>query len=248
MRVIIAYSACPLTRAAFEHHGHEVWTCDLLPARDGSLRHFQCDAWEVLRDRWDLGILHPMCTNLTVSAAWAFKDPDFVRYPGVGYHQRVKPGTLTGAARRAAREADLENIRELMDLPYPKVIENPGAGFISKAIRPADQLIHPYQFGDDASKLTGLWLDRVKPLRHTLRVPGRLVAKVGGKWVPYVGEGRPVERWANQTDSGQNRLSPGEGRWLERSATYPGIAAAMGQQWGGSDHGGKCDLHTGLLP
>ena len=39
-------------------------------------------------------------------------------------------------------------------------------------------------------------------------------------------------RWANQTDSGQNRLSPSENRWLERSQTYPGIAAAMGDQWG----------------
>jgi len=37
---------------------------------------------------------------------------------------------------------------------------------------------------------------------------------------------------ANQTDSGQNNLSPGADRWLERSATYPGIAAAMGAQWG----------------
>ena len=41
-----------------------------------------------------------------------------------------------------------------------------------------------------------------------------------------------VERWSNQTDSGQNRLVPGENRWLERSETYPGIAWAMGDQWG----------------
>jgi hypothetical protein len=39
-------------------------------------------------------------------------------------------------------------------------------------------------------------------------------------------------RWSNQTDTGQNRLSPGEDRWLERSATYPGVAAAFGAQWG----------------
>jgi hypothetical protein len=46
------------------------------------------------------------------------------------------------------------------------------------------------------------------------------------------GDNAAKPRWANQTDSGQNRLSPGEGRWLERSATYPGIAAAVGSQWG----------------
>jgi hypothetical protein len=32
--------------------------------------------------------------------------------------------------------------------------------------------------------------------------------------------------------SGQNKLSPGESRWLERSKTYPGIAHAMATQWG----------------
>ena len=44
--------------------------------------------------------------------------------------------------------------------------------------------------------------------------------------------GKQVKRWANQTDAGQNRLSPSDDRWLKRSETYPGIAAAMGDQWG----------------
>ena len=218
MRILIGYSCCPLTRAAFERAGAEAWTCDLLPARDGSQRHLQCDIWDVAHDRWDAAVLHPMCTNLTVSAAWAFADPDYDRYPGVGYHQRVTPQTLTGAARRDARDRDIDNFRRLLALPYPKAIENPAASFVSKAIRPADQIIQPYEFGDDASKATGLWLDRMPKLRATGRVDGRMV------------NGR--ERWANQTDSGQNRVSPGADRWLERSATYPGIAAAMGAHWG----------------
>jgi hypothetical protein len=209
-RVLIGYSCCPLTREAFERAGCEAWTCDLLPARDGSPRHLQCDIWEVAQDRWDAAIFHPMCTYLTVSAAWAFTDGP--------YHQRVKPGTLVGAERREARDAALENFRRLLALPYPKAIENPAPSFVSKAIRPPDQTIQPYQFGDDASKRTGLWLDRLPRLRPTAWVPGRVV------------NGR--ERWANQTDSGQNRLTPGADRWLERSKTYPGIAAAMGSQWG----------------
>lgn len=222
MRILIGYSACPVTQAAFEARGHDVYTCDLLPARNQARadKHFQCDIWDVLRERWDRAILHPMCTNLTVSAAWAFKDPDFERYPEVGYHQRVKPETLVGEARRAARDEAIDNIRKLLALPYPKAIENPGAGFLSKAIRPADQLIQPYQFGDDASKLTGLWLDRLPPLRIDP------AARRGGRWV------NGKERWANQTDSGQNRLTPGDARWLERSATYPGIARAFAEAWG----------------
>lgn len=219
-RVLIGYSACPLTRAAFEAHGHDVWTCDLLPARDNSPKHLQGDIWEVaLNQEWDFAVLHPMCTYLTVSAAWAFSDPDFDKYPGIGYHQRLKPGTLTGEARREARREALENFRRLLDLPFPVAIENPGTSFVSKAIRPPSQIVQPYEFGDDASKATGFWLTKDVPLlKPTEQVAPRMV------------DGRP--RWANQTDSGQNRLSPGENRWLERSQTYPGIAAAMGDQWG----------------
>lgn len=36
-----------------------------------------------------------------------------------------------------------------------------------------------------------------------------------------------VERWSNQTDSGQNKLGPSEDRWKVRSKTYPGVAAVV---------------------
>lgn len=210
-RILIGYSACPLTRKAFEANGHEVWTCDLLPARDNALFHYQGDVWDVLGDGWDFAVLHPMCTYLTCSAAWAFGDGP--------YHQKIKPGTLVGEARREARREALDNFAKLLALPFPVAIENPGTSFVSKAIRKPSQIIHPHQFGDDASKATGFWLSAGVPLLvPTQNVAHRIV------------DGRP--RWANQADSGQNRLSPGANRWLERSKTYPGIAAAMGDQWG----------------
>lgn len=221
MRWLIGYSTCPFTRAAFEALGHEVWTCDLRP--DPHPRHLQCDFWEIANDNWDAAILHPMCTYLTVSAAWAFTDGP--------HHQKVKPETLVGAARREARGAEVENFRLLLALPYRKAIENPAPSFISTAIRPPDQTIQPYEHGEDASKRTGLWLDRLPRLVPTKRVPGRLV-----EWPK--GSGKMVERWSNQTDSGQNRLTPRAGRWLARSATYPGIAEAMAERWGG----GSSDL------
>ena len=218
-RVLIGYSACPLTRAAFEAHGHDVWTCDLLPARDNSPKHLQGDIWQVaLNQQWDFAVLHPMCTYLTVSAAWAFTDGP--------YHQRVKPGTLTGAARREARAEAIEGVRRLLRLPYPKAIENP-VGAISSAIRRPDQVIQPWQFGDDASKATCLWLDGLPKLTPTKIVEGRLV-----EWPK--GSGKMVRRWANQTDAGQNRLSPSDDRAAKRSETYSGIAAAFAAQWGGN--------------
>lgn len=39
------------------------------------------------------------------------------------------------------------------------------------------------------------------------------------------------KRWANQTDSGQNKLPPSKDRWKIRSKTYQGIADAMADQW-----------------
>jgi hypothetical protein len=243
-KILIGYSACPLTRAAFAAKGHDVWTCDLLPARDESEKHLHGDIWQVaLRQPWDFAVLHPMCTYLTVSAAWAYGDGP--------YHQKVKPGTLVGAARRAARDEALDNFRRLLELPFPVAIENPGSSFVAKAIRKPDQIIHPHQFGDDASKATGFWLTKGVPLlQPTKPVAPRMVCKCGYTWrygsqkktthgyFPQYecprcdGIHKSLPRWANQTDSGQNRLSPSATRWLERSATYPGIATAMGDQWG----------------
>lgn len=217
MRALLGYSRCPHTRAALEAQGFRVTSCDLLPCDHPD--HYQGDIFDIIHDTWNFAVLHPMCTYLTGSAAWAFMDPDYDRYPIVGYHQKVKPGTLTGEARRQARDRAVEEFKVLDALPYPKVIENPARGFVSTLYRPPDQIIHPHQFGDDASKATGLWITGVPRLKPTKFVAPRIV---GGK-----------ERWANQTDSGQNRLTPGPDRWIERSKTYPGIAAAIGAQMGG---------------
>jgi hypothetical protein len=112
----------------------------------------------------------------------------------------------------------LEFVRLLLDAPIPQIaLENP-IGCISTRIRKPEQVIQPYWFGDDASKSTCLWLKNLPPLRPTNFIEGRIV---NGK-----------RRWANQTDSGQNRLGPSEDRWKKRSETYLGIAQAMAEQWG----------------
>lgn len=224
MRILIGYSVCPHTYQVFKEQGHDVWTCDLLPASNPEQNHLRMDVWAAIRDHgpWDFGIFHPMCTYLTVSAAWAFKDPDYERWPEVGYHQKISITTLTGKARRDAREKELATFRRLLKLPFPCVVENPARSFINKAIRPPDQIVHPYMLGDDASKATGLWYSD----KNTPKLP----VPPEDAWVaPRYCNGLP--RWANQTDSGQNRETPSSDRWLKRSATYPGIAKAFGI-WG----------------
>jgi hypothetical protein len=119
--------------------------------------------------------------------------------------------------KRDEQAAALDFVGLLMDAPIERIaIENP-VSVISSRIRKPDQIIQPYQFGHDASKKTCLWLKGLPLLKPTQMVEPRIV---GGK-----------QRWANQTDSGQNKLPPSKNRWKLRSKTYEGIADAMAAQW-----------------
>lgn len=126
--------------------------------------------------------------------------------------------TTRGLRDPQLTEDALSFVGLLMTAPIERIaIENP-VSVISSRIRKPDQVIQPWQFGHDASKKTCLWLKNLPLLLPTKVVEPRFV---GGK-----------KRWGNQTDSGQNRLSPSEDRWKIRSETYQGIAQAMAKQWG----------------
>jgi len=115
-------------------------------------------------------------------------------------------------------EDALSFVRSLLDAPIGKIaLENP-ISIISSRIRKPDQIVNPWQFGHDASKKTCLWLKNLPLLQPTKIIEPRIV------------EGK--KRWANQTNSGQNKLGPSEDRWKIRSETYKGIATAMAEQWG----------------
>jgi hypothetical protein len=232
-RMLVGMEFSGTIRRAMRARGIDAWSCCFLPATDNDPHHIQDDVFNHLNDSWDGAIFHPTCTYLTISAEWAYKDPDFARYPDAGYHQKLKPETLFGAARRKARETALAEFRYLLDhTGIPLVaIENP-RGVVSTRICPPDQTIQPFEFGDDASKATCLWLNGwplliADPAR---RCPGRRI-----EWPR--GSGKMIERWSNQTDSNQNRLTPTDDRWALRSKTYPGIASALAEQWAAVLHG-----------
>lgn len=215
MRVLIACEHSGRVRDAFLRLGHDAMSCDLLPT-DSPGPHYRGDVRDVLRSGWDLMIAHPDYTYLTCSAEWAYTDGP--------YHQKLKQGTLTGGARRQARELAIEFVRELYDAPIEMVaIENP-VGVLSSRFREPDQFIQPYEYGDDASKKTCLWLRNLPPLRPTGLALPRLAPTRDGRGYAL--------RWGNQTDTGQNRESPSPHRWKIRSATWPGWAEAMALQWG----------------
>jgi hypothetical protein len=125
--------------------------------------------------------------------------------------------TTRGLRDPKLTEDALDLVRLFMDAPIERIaIENP-VSVISSRIRKPDQIIQPYQFGHDASKKTCLWLKNLPLLKPTQMIEPRIV------------NGKP--RWANQTDSGQNKLPPSKDRWKLRSKTYGGIADAMAAQW-----------------
>ena len=202
MRILVGCECSGKVRDAFIALGHDAVSCDLLPS-DRPGPHIQGDLVEVLDQGWDMGIFFPPCTYLC----------------GSGMHW-----TTRGLRDPKLTEDALEFVRRILAAPiHRKALENP-VGAISTRIRKPDQIIQPWQFGDDASKKTCLWLQNLPPLVPTKIVPGRLVTLPSGK---------VVERWGNQTDSGQNRLGPSEDRWKVRSETYTGVAEAMAAQWGG---------------
>lgn len=199
--VLIGCEESGRVRDAFRALGHNAWSCDLKPSRgmgDNGGPHFQSDVLTVARAwRWDALIVFPPCTYLSSS----------------GMHW-----TTRGLRDPQLTEDALALVRALLDLPIAFIaLENP-VGAISTRVRKSDQTIQPYQFGEDASKRTCLWLKDLPLLQATRYVEPRIV---NGK-----------KRWSNQTDSGQNRLAPSESRAADRAETYPGIANAMADQWG----------------
>lgn len=110
-------------------------------------------------------------------------------------------------------------VRLLLDSSIPRVaVENP-VGKINTAIRKPDQIVHPYYFGDPWLKQTCLWLRGLPSLVATNRV------EPIGNWVKP-GNKRPWRRFWSVEEGGG-------GNGHDRSRTFPGIASAMADQWGG---------------
>lgn len=197
MKVLVACEYSGTVRDAFRARGHDAWSCDLLPTDADPAWHYEGDIFDIIMDDWDLMIAHPPCTYLCSS--------------GLHWNKRI-PG------RDALTQDALAFVEKLLSADIEKIaLENP-IGRIGTAIRPANQIIQPHQFGHDASKQTALWLKGLPKLQATKNIEPRII---NGK-----------KRWANQTDSGQNKLAPSADRWKIRSTTYPGIANAMADQWG----------------
>ena len=204
VRVLIACEESGVLRRAFAALGHDAWSCDLMPARDGSPNHIQGDVRGVFDMGWDLMIAHPPCTRLCNS--------------GVRWLASPPPSkTLKDMQRELGAGAAL--FANCWNAPIARVaIENPIMHKYARALMPADlpppQIVQPWHFGCEAFKATGLYTRGLTALVATHRLtPPRPGTDAHKAW------------------SKVHRASPGPNRARDRSETFPGIAAAIADQW-----------------
>lgn len=155
MRVLVGCEESGKVRDAFIRLGHDAWSNDIIPARNGG-PHIQGDVMEaVQRGWWDIIILHPPCTSLSLSGnRWYGK----------------------GMIRHQERLEAIKWTKELWQLAvsHSKVgsaLENPTSVIWQHLGAP--QYIQPYQFGHGEQKKTGILAHGLPPLKATNVVHGR---------------------------------------------------------------------------
>lgn len=206
MRVLIGCETSGVFRRAFAERGHDVWSCDLLPAEDGSNRHIRCDIREILDDGWDLlAVMHPPCTRLCNSGVrWLHAPP-----PGRTLEEMWQELNEGAALFSACWMAPIDRV----------AIENPVMHRHARerlpATLPRPQIVQPWWFGDPFFKATGWYLRGLPKLSATAQLDP-----------PAPGTDE------HKTWSAVHRAPPGPDRWKFRSRSFGGMAAAAAEQWG----------------
>lgn len=205
MRVLVGCEESGVVRDAFAELGHDAWSCDLVPARNGG-KHYKMNIMKAIslhgHGWWDLIILHPVCDKMALC--------------GNKHYGRGKPKhderiealrwtyNLWWEARHQSKRVVMENPASVL-FPYLKARE-PGT---------LVQYVQPYQFGHLEQKKTGLALYGVPPLVETNNVYDEMMK------LPKNERERVFH------------MAPSPTRKRDRSTTYAGIGQAMALQWGG---------------
>lgn len=217
LRILIGCETSGIARRAFARRGHDVWSCDIRPAEDGSNRHIVCDIRDgILLEGWDLlCVMHPPCTRLCRSGR------RWMSGPGEWTPPRQLPKGRSWADMKAEFEEGVSIFSTCWEAPIDRVsIENPEMNDLARARMPRGlpppQMVQPFWFGEPAYKNTGWYLRGLPQLRPTkhLSEPERGSLE----W----------KKW-NRV----HRMPPGPERARLRSRSYPGMMEAAADQWGG---------------
>lgn len=237
MRVLVACEESQAVTIELRKLGHEAYSCDIMDCsgghpewhiKDDVLRYINgkqaifwtCDGvGHITPKRWDMIIAFPPCTYLTYAG-------------NRHYSLRMNPEWKV-REREAKREEAVRFFLAFANADCDRIaIENP-VGYMNTNYRKPDQIIHPYFFAeslDDESnyvqKRTCLWLKGLPVLQR----PTDLV-KPEPK---YFCQGEKCKGKAIGWCEGIKGTTGGQaGRAKARSKTFPGIAKAMAEQWGG---------------
>lgn len=206
MKILIACEESQTITNLYREKGYEAYSCDILDCSGGNPQwHLKGDALTyAYSGEFDMMIAHPPCTYLAVSGArWMYNQDGSVNQERLSNQNKA-----------------LDFVKKLMDAPIDKIaVENP-ISVISSKIRKPDQIVHPYWFGDKASKSTCFWLKNLPLLTAT-----NMVGK--GEKV-YYKSGKSHPKW--YADALAKSKTPEERRKL-RSKTFEGMAKAITKQW-----------------
>lgn len=218
MKVLVACEESQEVCKAFRALGHEAYSCDIQEPSGGHPEwHILGDALEAIKggtvvtmdgkahevSKWDLLIAHPPCTYLTNASA---------------VRMRVK-GKIVRERYEKAMEGK-EFFMRFLNADCPRIaVENPTPLKIV-GLPPYTQAIQPWQFGHPYTKRTCLWLKGLPPLTPTEIIRDGVTPWVNGGCKDAHGNYRRFQ--------GRRERDP-----INRAKTFPGIAKAMAEQWGG---------------
>lgn len=219
LKVLVACEESQAVCKEFRRLGHEAYSCDIIECSGGH------PEWHIMQDVLPL-----------VNGRCQFKTMDGVTHSIEGRWNMIiafVPCTKTShAGARHLYKGGILNIPRYYEGLCGKalflavwaadcdkvIIENPTPSKVFDYPKPT-QVIQPFQFGHPFTKKTLLWERGVQPL-----VPTNIV-EPERTWCPsgsYSGKHGDKHRGMFTTDRARNR-----------SKTFPGIARAMAEQWGG---------------
>lgn len=155
MKVLVACEESQAACKAFRELGHEAYSNDLQECSGGHPEwHLQMDCFGAINlKRWDLIIMHPPCTAMTVSGNSTYgegKPKHQERLNAVNWTQNLWD-LATSVCDRVALENPVGVMRRYGDFPKPKYVQ-------------------PYEFGHMEQKKTGLYLHGLSSLKSTNNV------------------------------------------------------------------------------
>lgn len=231
MKILLACEESQAVTIELRKLGHEAYSCDIiecsgghqewhimqdvLPLINGDCEFMSMDGQKhTIEGKWDMIIAFPPCTHLALSGAKHFekKRADGRQREGIEFFCQFLDADCDKIA--IENPAGIMSGGKYIRTHFPDLAEKYGLPIADT------QRVHPWMFGDPYEKTTCLWLKGLPVLKATNPVePEPRHITSGGKSLPA---------WYNNSTI----RMPGK-RQTVRSKTFPGIAKAMAEQWGG---------------